>query len=544
MSTYQSGHDSSVQSLPVFEGLYTKQGKFSISSFFRSSPSSHKIPSPTLLNPLLLITSTSPAEPIPGEAEIIKSLEGLKAFATQFKEAISSKQLKIDDEDVGERTHRLAKGYLAGVYLISRTLWDDPADDANKTTEFENHKSALTRCIQGFFLLYSMIDQTDEIDKHILGSIFPPTETKYHQFSPLLQYPRRVIASLQSQPTRAIAQSKLKDHVQSPIRSSFPEHIPEEEVLYVISLLDAFLEGIQKVESLSGPLIAKKKKQREEDSRRPLRVEMEVRVMRCDLLMSMTTKRIGAVKNRAMGKGLGGVKAEEEDCQEHGSGAEDGDQAQEDIKLSVRTEGHSTEEVYEGISQTDTTRWEDLAEESLVEGLDIAKKLIEEGRGEVLSNHVEAVDWLGQEGLIQPDEQEGKRQSKSPSHGFDEDIISESDLEDDEPEIESEMSEESGSTHPCPLRTLFRLHDRYEEQRLAVWLHLPSAQRGKMGWFMRGHEGRVGSSWDGFGLAAMMEYDGDALMSYGLGADKLEKWVELASMRNAKKIRKRGRKTV
>lgn len=36
----------------------------------------------------------------------------------------------------------------------------------------------------------------------------------------------------------------------------------------------------------------------------------------------------------------------------------------------------------------------------------------------------------------------------------------------------------------------------------------------------------------------------DTLLSLGLSADKFDKWVELASRRNAKKIRRKGRKTV
>ncbi|WWD09126.1 hypothetical protein V865_007248 [Kwoniella europaea PYCC6329] len=550
MSTSNDGSDTNdwVKSLPTFEGLYSKQSttllrpfsRFSISSLFRSSPTPSKLPATTLLDPLILIASSLPSEPFPAQNQITKSLEGLKDFATQLKETIHSQNLDIEDGTVVERIEKLLQAYLAGIYVLSRILWDNTSDCDAQTKE--DYKAALKQCIQGFFLLFPKVQTGDDIHKHILGSLFPSTETRYYQLSPLLQYPRQLISSLQSQPARPIAHSKLKDAVQSPIRSSFPDHIPESEVLIVISLLDDFLQGMQGVECLRGPVVAKTKKEKEEDKRRPLRVEMEVRAMKCDLLMSMTTKRIGEVKSRAMRKIRSDVEEDWEEA-EHDECDDEGQQVK-DIKPTFSSEDHS-ENRHETTGSSDDSRWEDLSEECLVECLDLAKKLIDGAQAEVLSNHVEAVDWLGQDGIIQPDKQEASRKSKSPSR----DVTGESDSEDEDEsdlETESEISEESafGSTHPCPLRTIFRLHDRYEEQRLAVWLHLPSAKRGKMGWFMRGLEGRVGSSWDSFGLAAMVEYDSETLMSYGLGPDKLDKWVELASMRNAKKIKGKGRKTV
>ncbi|WWC99401.1 hypothetical protein V866_006304 [Kwoniella sp. B9012] len=549
MPTSDDGSDTDdwVKSLPTFQGFYSKQSttllrpfsRFSISSLFRSSPTPSELPATTILDPLILIASTLPLEPLLAQDHITKSLEGLKDFATQLKETIHSQNLDIEDGSVVERIKKLLQAYLAGIYVLSRVLWDNTSDyDAQKN---EDHKAALKQCIQGFFLLFPKVQTGDDIHEHILGSIFPSTQTRYYQLSPLLQHPRQLISSLQSQPARPIAHSKFKDAVESPIRSSFPDHVPESEILYVISLLDTFLQGIQGVEALSGPVVAKTKKEKEEDKRRPLRVEMEVRVMKCDLLMSMTTKRIGEVKSRAMSK----IRSDVEEKGEEAEHKEDGNVSRQckDIKPTFSSEDSENSHCTTGSS--DDTRWEDLSEECLVECLVMAKKLIEEGRAEVLSNDIEAVDWLGQDGIIQPGKQEASRKSKSPSR----DVTGESDSEDEDEfdlESESEISEGSafGSTHPCPLRTIFRLHDRYEEQRLAVWLHLPSAKRGKMGWFMRGLEGRVGSSWDSFGLAAMVEYDSETLMSYGLGPDKFDKWLELASMRNAKKIKRKGRKTV
>jgi hypothetical protein len=40
------------------------------------------------------------------------------------------------------------------------------------------------------------------------------------------------------------------------------------------------------------------------------------------------------------------------------------------------------------------------------------------------------------------------------------------------------------------------------------------------------------------------ERSSDALGTFGLSVDKLDKWVELAAKRNSKKIRRKGRKAI
>jgi hypothetical protein len=55
---------------------------------------------------------------------------------------------------------------------------------------------------------------------------------------------------------------------------------------------------------------------------------------------------------------------------------------------------------------------------------------------------------------------------------------------------------------------LFRLYDRFEEQRLAVWLARPADKREKMSVYMRGSGGRAGDAWDALGLVLLMQYDG------------------------------------
>ncbi|WWC86005.1 uncharacterized protein L201_000876 [Kwoniella dendrophila CBS 6074] len=557
-----------VSSLPTLEGLYIKQtstlhkpfSRFSISSLFKSSKPS--LPSTTLLNAINAIAFIPPENSIKDLNGLIKAFEGLKEFATRFKEFFPGNNFDAEDEELIEGIQVLLEGYLSAIYVISRVLWDEPLETGYEVKQDQHHRATLLDCIRGFYLLYSLHIQLEidlrEIDKQILGSIFPPKETKFYQLSPLLCYPRKLITSLQTQPTRPIAHSsKIKSAIPSPIKSSFPVYISDEEALYVVSLLDTFLRGVQQVESLSGPFIAKTKKQKEEDVRRPLKIEEEVRVLKCDLLMSITTKKIADVKTREMEKVILDEKreGEEGDVVENGSVTGDDQQySSEDVKPRLSGESDSAFDLSslprgtvnpDKSHMSEGVKWEDMLEECLIECLDSAKQLIEEGRAEVLSSHIEASDWLGMEGVNQPDTY--IRKSKSPSHGPTILSDSESDSEDEfDSDTESETDDEFGgsNSYPCPLRTIFRLHDRYEEQRLAVWLHLPSARRGKMGWFMRGDDGKVGTAWDAFGLAAMMEYDTETLLCHGLGADKLDKWVELAAMKNAKKIKKRGGKGV
>ncbi|WWC58325.1 uncharacterized protein I303_100865 [Kwoniella dejecticola CBS 10117] len=581
MSGLDKGAKEQMRTLPIFEGLFGKQtntllrpfSRFSISSLFGSSSPSAAIPPNSLIEPLLAQASSLQPNAVPLTHELIKNLEGLKEFATRFKDFVISQEVAQSETQVQEGIHKLCQAYLAGIYLISSCLWAiDPSTDFVQSKEQTDFKAALPQCILGFFIVYSLdLDPPDNgLDKHLLGSIFTPTATQYNYLSPLLAHPPRLIADLQSQPTRPIAHSKLKPPMHSPVVASFPESTIEHETSYIVSLLNVYLEGIQNIQSLAGPIMAKNKMMREEDARRPRRIEMEVQIMRCDLLLSMTTKQIDEVKRRAMNK-VQEEDAEDEIEEDEGnrdafetrqtnagvSVLEDSDEVDIKPRLSGESDlpfdefllsAQSASKYGKNRHDDSGIKWEDQAEKSLVQCLESAKQLLDKGRGEVLSSQVEALDWLGQSGVISSeDEKRSTRTSRSPTHVDDPDEASTSDDESEDSfssETESEPEETEELLHPCPLRTIFRLQDRYEEQRLAVWLHLPSAKRGKMGWFMRGEDGRVGAIWDAFGLAALMQFDSETLLRYGLGADKLDKWVELAAVKNAKKIKRRGKKNV
>ncbi|OCF36212.1 hypothetical protein I316_02085 [Kwoniella heveanensis BCC8398] len=292
---------------------------------------------------------------------------------------------------------------------------------------------------------------------------------------------------------------------------------------------------------------------------------MEAKVLRCDLLLSMTTRNISLVKSRAAARYTtpstdeeGKEAAVAEQVEDTETAAPSGSKArlsEEDGSECTNNDIVQPRSPFsEAFDAVHSIKWEDKAEDALVECLIAARHLLEEGRPEVLSLEVQAVDWFGPEGIVSPKQETLEAQKlKSPSRGPRFSDLT-SDPEQDQSDLDSEDEEETsedgsidigGSSRVYPLKALFRLHDRYEEQRLAVWLHLPASKREKMGYFMCGLERRVGSAWDGFGLALLMVYDSATLIRHGLGADKLDKWIELAAVKNTKKVRRKpARKTI
>ena len=224
---------------------------------------------------------------------------------------------------------------------------------------------------------------------------------------------------------------------------------------------------------IPGPVKSKTKAQKEQDKRRPMRIGMEASMLRCDIAMSMANRDIKAIKARAK---LAVSSDEEEDVD----------------SLAVDDE--------------EAIKWERIAEEALIQVMELSKDLVENKRGGVLSDAVTRTDWLGDEETLyipaSPANSAKLAENKDCAES-DEETEDESDDEDDDNARDSDEVD----THPCPLRSVFRLHDRYEEQRLAVWLSLPAATRPGMGTYMRGDDGAVGEAWDGLGLWLQRSYD-------------------------------------
>jgi len=183
--------------------------------------------------------------------------------------------------------------------------------------------------------------------------------------------------------------------------------------------------------------------------RRPLRLGMEAKVLMVDLALGMASHHIGAAKARAMAILCKAYEAGDLSVEEGGKNLEG--QQHEAIEIGEEVGGE---------------RWEDLAKEALIGCLSTAKDLTEAGREAVLTETVKRVDWLGLDEQQLADENDAIR-SKHTQSSFD----SSNADSDSQSEVYTEMSSSGGSDenhghHPCPLRTLFRMHDRYEELRL------------------------------------------------------------------------------
>ncbi|WVQ78631.1 hypothetical protein IAT38_000718 [Cryptococcus sp. DSM 104549] len=539
--------------LPTLESVFVNNTNsllrpfsiFSI-SFFRPTPS---LPSPPLLEALTAISTLAPTDTVDDSAAV-KAIGGLQRFASQLRDAVAARKLSPEYEQVVASLETLLRGYASGFHVIGRAIWDSEGSSSGAEMSRTDMEEGIKQCLHGIFAVRVLLAEhavsLAPSDKEILGAIFPTLDTNHHLLSTLFDHSRLLITSLQAKPIRPFAQFKLKPALPSPALPPLAQSVTDAEVSFIVELLET-----------------------EEEKRRPLRVAMEAKALHCDLAMSMTNKRIAEVKARTArrfsedGDGAENAKDERGGVEDDGDGDGGEDcvddlqlrQEVEDLKPDVSKLGdeggtiegsvHADAPAAEKVRVGKAVAWEEIAEKALVECLDVARALLEDGRAAVLSDEVTPVEWLGSSGVPSPSVPlDTHRKSKSLSNN---DSASDSDSSYDASDSESESSHASEAdlvAHACPLRTLFRLIDRYEEQRLAVWLSLPAAKRGKMTAFMQGEEGRVGMAWDGFGLRAMMEYDGDTLLSYGLAAEKLDKWTELAAARNAKKIRRKGRKTV
>jgi hypothetical protein len=203
--------------------------------------------------------------------------------------------------------------------------------------------------------------------------------------------------------------------------------------------------------------------------------------------------------------------------------------------------------------------WEHIASIALIDALDSARHLMEAKRGDILVARIHREDWLpeikaaeesgsSESPLVQHDTRHRravqvlespskKLADESPAEDSSElSTSSEEEFHTSDSEHSSEQESNTGYSQVTsttsglvPLKALFTLHARYEESRLAVWLDIPKASRGKMAAFMRGHnpplpqtendqngeeeqEERsthryVGEVWDELGLLLLMSYD-------------------------------------
>ncbi|TYJ52068.1 hypothetical protein B9479_007325 [Cryptococcus floricola] len=539
-----------VHPIPSLPALFTHHSssllrpfaRFSI-SLFRSTPS---LPNPAPLEPLSTLAA-APAHP--PKAPAIKALIALQSFATQFREAVLKRGLGKEEDYVQQRLYQLVRGYAAAGNVLARLLWDGEgegeAGSEDGDGDVADYEAALKQCVEGFFIARSLLRPalSSAYDPHILGAIFPfPAPYRHSFLTPILQHARRLTATLQTHPTRPIA-GKAKSP--SPPQIEIAE-VSTADVTYAVALLETIIAAVAAIPEIDeivseeevevevpGKMTKKREKelQREREDK-PLRVRLEVMLAGCDLVLSLANKRIGEVKARAARKI--GKDADEAECGGEGEG------------------GDGVKPVLGGVEEEAAVAWEGIAEKGLMDSLDLALELVEGGRVNVLANDVQAIDWFGQDIEANPTP-ENVPLPPSPtasSHSRDADTKADIDPPSDS-SSDSEFNEDDddendpsdNSSHKCPLRSLFALHDRYEEQRLAVWLTLSVGRRGKMTAWMRGEGGKVGEKWDAFGVRVIRDFDGETLISLGLAPDKLDKWTDLAAEQNTKRGRKKARKS-
>jgi hypothetical protein len=439
---------------------------FSLFSLFRSAPAPVvSKPSVSTLAPLFSL----PAEESPTPPQTVRALSAFQTYLVQLRSHLEAQK----EADASELLAGALRGYGHAVFHAARVGWgDDGTEDA------ERLRQSLSTSLKGVVGLYRILsadpdgfsineEQMAVTRKALLASISPQSaELPHGQLVPIFARARTIIASLQAT-LRPTASSKAVSRASPrPVVAATDAEADE-----IMALLQVFADRIESVEALVGPMKSKTKAQKEQDKRRPLRIGIEARVLRCDVAMSMANRDIKAIKVRARR-----ALPDEEDG-EMSSDVEKDDKG---------------------------AKWERIADEALIEVLEVSRALIEDKRGGVLSDKVERSDRFGEE--------EGGSVPVSPVRSTKSGRDDEGDERGDESgsvdeEEDEEEDDEQVDTYPCPLRSVFRLHDRFEEQRLAVWLSLPAATRPGMGTFMRGEEGKVGEAWDGLGLLLQLDYD-------------------------------------
>ena len=410
----------------------------------------------------------------------------MQTYLTQLKDhlvrsASEQREEKVNGDDA-ERLSLVLKAYTIAFFTVAKAVWTETGAEK---PEIENLRKTLDKSLRGVFLAYRVLansdSNTDDIKtvlddtrKQLLASIFAShSESTLSLVTPLFERPRHLLQALTSA-NRPIA------HAKAVSRASPPPHaiVNDRDALEITTLLETFIKGIQAVETLSGPVEAKTKAQKEADLRRPLRLNIEARLVRCDIALSMANWDIKTIKARAVE--VAGVEDEE------------------------------SPEIVEKVNH-DGIRWETRAKEALVGCLEAAKTLLDERREGVLSDRVDKPDWLGADPLVELAKATTYVSPKMELAVLKNGLKEEKKVEESKDELESDTESETSSSpdeaYPCPLRTLFRLHDRYEEQRLAVWLALPPTTRDGMGTYMRGEGGMVGDAWDSIGLLLLLDYD-------------------------------------
>ena len=488
--------------------------------FFRT-----KLPTPSN-DPLIILRSASAFIDSGEDADhdtAVKALVALRTYIVNIKaDAAKSTETSIAIEQIME-------AYLRGFYTAARAAsvgnWHSEMSEASKD------------CILGY--LETQRQASEEIKNvwrpHVLAAIFPPSTDDTHLLTPVFERPRQLTDEiLHHHVQRSGGKKALRDSAgESSSSDPFKEHGPEAEsllgVLSVFSRLVAGLDTLPLAAQTEMPKTSKAKLKTMDDQAkyRPFRIGLEARIAQCELATALASMDVVNIKIRARGKSSSPTP---EPLSDAGSSVDSDDEV--DVKPNLRSQASKSP----GVTRTgddskddhgengDEVMWDEKAEDILYDLLEYSRRLIVDHHTSVLTDTPQRADWLGSPPASHVPRTPATKTPGSASEA-DEESESERGFETD-----SDLDPSSSQAGPTPLRAIFRLQDRYEELRLAVWLSLPPDSRGKMSAYMRGAptptqmlrvkgpnmgaakfkemmNGRIGEAWDRLGMALLKKFD-------------------------------------
>lgn len=474
-----------------------------------------------------------------------KALGELATYAKQLKERMSKDAIADDQQYIDN----LAEGYLRGFQLVCEIQETQPTEDLNQ---------AATECLTGLLTLASKVkgDIEKMTQQSICQAIFAIEESAPSPdpfLTPVFLQTRSLTSTLRhGQLKRPIHTSSKPGDTTNDIVRTIPEADSENQAIHHSFCLELFTNLVAAYDPLPArpPPVGKETKAaakaREDGDRdRPVRIVLEASIARCELATAMASTDISNAKVRSRGEDERELKivetasVAENDSQASEAGSEivinpdpeAEDDNQDEVKPIITppqsprdTPDEREEDSTSSVSGEPTMqlKWEEQAELTLLSCLQQAYLAITARRSKVITESIMPSEWYPTS--IPPDTVEAESDNSTDT---------ESDLD----SLASADDDGNGLTihdplaRPAPLRTIFRLQDRYEELRLAVWLSLPPDSRGKMSAYMRGiptpgeirvmaesgmdlmelkvrKEGRIGKVWDDLGLALLKHFDG------------------------------------
>ena len=489
-------------------------------SRFRTIPA---LPSPSLLKPILDDPTT--------EDGLIKALTGVQTFTESL---IAYRQR---DKDCIERLVMLLLAYAHGVYAISGVIWGREQPCRRERADLH---AALRACLRGLSVARDIlaavpnpspdiIDAIQTTNKHLLGSSFPPSS--HSLLTSIFTRPHHLLTTLQ-QAVRPNASTKIRTVPPAPISDIEAEHCSD--------ILADFAEGVEKLagDSVSQVGVAQRREARW------TRLGMEARVLRCDVAMSMGTAVIGRVKGRAMARMRGYEAASERNEKE--------------------TVGEGEEPRRNADGSEEGVRWEVLAEESLIQCLDIATALVVSRQGHVLTDQLKEDEWSCENVSKPKDSTLNDRSSQTIPLP----CLAQIPKTTPSPRPPPMIAITTPPTHvpfePCSAFTIAtrssasQSGSSYHLDIAAGWAGICAAR--KAGWVQREMRSArvwcestiseclvvdklVVSRYPDFGVQKLIKGEcRETLLGFGLSGDKLDKWIEMGTRRGEKKVR-RGRRS-